>query len=119
MKFYLSSYGFGNESNVESLRNMIPKNNKIGHINNALDFVGRDNQRALDSQNQEIDFLNNLGFQAEKLNLQDYFNDEDLLRTKINSLGGLWICGGNAFVLRQAMKLSGFDSIFKKLEKKT
>jgi dipeptidase E len=30
-------------------------------------------------------------------------------------LNGLWVSGGNTFVLRQAMRLSGFDNIFKEL----
>ena len=105
-------------SEVEKLRGMIPGNNKIGHINNALDFVGRDEQRAINSQKQEIDYLNELGFNAEALNLQDYFNRKQQLREKINSLGALWVCGGNSFVLRQAMKLSGFDNIWQELIKR-
>lgn len=30
-------------------------------------------------------------------------------------MDGIWVSGGNAFVLRQAMRLSGFDNIFQKL----
>jgi hypothetical protein len=40
MKYYLSSYKFGNE--IESLKKLIPSNNIIGHINNSRDFVGSD-----------------------------------------------------------------------------
>ncbi len=113
MKYYLSSYKFGN--NTEQLKKMISQNNKIGHINNAVDFVGRDSDKATKNQKEEIAFLNDLGFETEVLNLQDYFGKEDKLRSKISSLGALWVCGGNTFVLRQAMRLSGFENIFNEL----
>lgn len=112
MKFYLSSYGFGDE--VETLKNMMPKNKKIGHINNARDFVGRDAARAEERQSIEIEELNAMGFKAEALDLKDYFKDYDALEKKLTSLGGVWVSGGNTFVLHQAMKLSGFDRIMKK-----
>lgn len=113
MIFYLSSYKFGNKTEI--LKNMIPANKSIGHINNARDFVGTDPKRATKNQQEEISFLNQLGFQAEVLDLQEYFGNSDALKNKLNNLGGVWISGGNTFVLRQAMKLSGFDTIFQEL----
>jgi dipeptidase E len=64
------------------------------------------------TQNGEIEFLNNLGFSAEPLDLKDYFGKEDELSVKLRNLGGSWVSGGNTFVLRQAMLLSGFDKLF-------
>jgi dipeptidase E len=116
MKYYLSSYKFGNK--VDKLKLMIPNNNKIGHINNSRDFIGRDPERAKKNQDDEIIFLNSIGFEAEILDLNDYFEKENKLRKKINSLGALWVSGGNTFVLRQAMKLSGFENIFNELKHK-
>jgi len=40
MKYYLSSYKFGNE--VEKLKTMLPAGSRIGHINNDLDFPDAD-----------------------------------------------------------------------------
>ncbi|MBA3683123.1 MAG: Type 1 glutamine amidotransferase-like domain-containing protein [Bacteroidetes bacterium] len=37
---------------------------------------------------------------------------------KLNALGAVWVSGGNTFVLRQAMKLSGFDKIIHELVKR-
>lgn len=51
-------------------------------------------------------------FEAEALDLQNYFGNQKALRRKLESLGGLWVAGGNTFILRQAMKLSGFDELF-------
>ena len=114
MKYYLSSYKFGNK--VEELKKLIPENNKIGHINNSRDWVGADPERANKHQKEEIDFLNGIGFNAEPLDLKSYFHKTDELRYKLNSLGALWVSGGNAFVLRMAMKLSGFDELFNELK---
>ena len=114
MKFYLSSYKFGNE--VDQLKQMIPANNKMAHIINSQDFTGSDPERRKNNQNSEIAFLNELGFAAESLNLQDYFGQTDQLANKLDSLGALWVSGGNCFVLRQAMRLSGFDQLFSNLQ---
>ncbi len=114
MKYYLSSYKFGNQ--VEVLQKLKPENPKLGHINNSRDWVGASPEIAAQYQKEEIHFLNELGFEAEALDLKSYFNKEDALREKINSLGSLWVSGGNTFVLRMAMRLSGFDTIFEELK---
>jgi dipeptidase E len=92
---------------------MIPANRTIGHINNARDFTAADVERKQRAQAEEIDQLNALGFIAEALDLKDYFFKENALRDKLATLGGVWVSGGNTFVLRQAMRLSGFDVIIK------
>ncbi|GAA3595258.1 Type 1 glutamine amidotransferase-like domain-containing protein [Flavivirga amylovorans] len=114
MKYYLSSYKFGNQ--IEELKQLIPKNNKIGHINNSRDWVGSDPEKANKDQQEEITLLNETGFKAEPLDLKGYFHKTDELNEKLTSLGGIWVSGGNTFVLRMAMKLSGFDKIFEALK---
>ncbi|MCI4669169.1 MAG: peptidase E [Bacteroidia bacterium] len=116
MNYYLSSYKFG--SKVAELKAMIPPNNKLGHINNSRDWVGRDPERAQRHQLDEIAALNNFGFDSEALDLKDYFGKKEALREKINSLGALWVSGGNTFVLRQAMKLSGFDELVPEMQQR-
>ena len=114
MKYYLSSYKFGNK--IEELQRLIPQNNRIGHINNSRDWVGADPKRADKHQQEEMEFLHAIGFDAEPLDLKSYFGNPEKLRKKMNSLGGLWVSGGNTFVLRMAMRLSGFDEIFEELK---
>ncbi len=116
MKYYLSSYKFGDKTNT--LKKLISKNNKLGHIHNACDFVGRNPEIANSIQQEEIDVLNTLGFDAKPLDLKDYFGKKEELKTKLDSLGALWVSGGNTFVLRQAMRLSGFDELFTNLIKR-
>ncbi len=116
MKFYLSSFKFGNE--IDKLKLMMPENNKIGYIPNAIDAIKGDKELLLKHYDEQISQLNDLGFVAELLDLKDYFNKEEELRIKLKGLGAVWVQGGNTFVLRQAMKLSGFDILFNEIKKR-
>ena len=114
MKFYLSSFMFGSET--EKLKTLLPPAGKIGHINNANDVTEITTKKIPELQSQEIEQLNHLGFNAAPLNLRDYFNEEEKLKERLSNLDGVWVSGGNTFVLRQAMKLSGFDIVFDELK---
>jgi dipeptidase E len=114
MQFYLSSYKFGDET--AQLVSMLPAGSTIGHINNSRDWTDADPIKRAGYQQTEIAQLNEIGFAAEPLDLKDYFGKEALLREKLAGLDGVWVSGGNTFVLRQAMKLSGFDTIFNELQ---
>ena len=116
MKYYLSSYEIGNET--EKLKQLVPKG-KIGYIPNALDFTGADPERRAKRNENDMGSLHELGFAVELVNLQDYFGKQDELERKLEELGAIFISGGNVFVLRQAMKLSGLDEILKRLRQKS
>lgn len=114
MQYYLSSYKFGNQT--DKLKQMLPQGAKIAHINNARDSDTVSNTIKNKHLNEEMAFMDSLGFISEHLDLKSYFGKKDQLRKKIHSFNGVWVGGGNAFVLRQAMKLSGFDNIFNELQ---
>ncbi|MEC3906070.1 Type 1 glutamine amidotransferase-like domain-containing protein [Tamlana sp. 2201CG12-4] len=116
MTYYLSSYKFGDK--VEALKNILFQGAKIGHINNSQDWTTANPEIRDNHLKEEMEFMDNLGCISEHLDLKDYFGKENKLRNKIASLDGIWVCGGNTFVLRQAMKLSGFDNIFIELQKR-
>lgn len=116
MKFYLSSYGIGNE--VKKLKKMIPKGNKkTAYISNALDY-SKDLERRKKHEKRNIKQLIKVGLDVDILDLRNYFNKSYRLKEKLKEFGVIWVSGGNTFVLRQAMKLSGFDVILKSLLKK-
>lgn len=116
MKFYLSSYKIGNE--MEKLKLLVPENNKkTAYISNALDF-SNDIERRKQSEQSDIGQLKQLNLDVELLDLRKYFGKKTELAQKISDFGVIWVRGGNCFVLRQAMQLSGFDSILKDLLKK-
>jgi len=114
MEYYLSSYKLGGEREVQQLKELIPPNNKTAYISNALDFSD-DTERRAQSEQSDIDQLTAVGLDVGKIDLRDYFGQSEKLAEDIQKYGVIWIRGGNVFVLRQAMKLSGFDDILKKL----
>jgi dipeptidase E len=108
MKFYLSSFKFGKEKN--QLKDLTPRG-RIAIIPNALDFRETDDDRTARSLENKVERLEQLGLQAEVVNLKHYFGREENLRQLIEDIGAVFVLGGNVFVLRQAMKLSGLDNI--------
>jgi dipeptidase E len=115
MKFYLSSYRMGNE--IGKLKKMIPKNKKTALIMNAVDCYN-DLERRKKGEQQNVKELSKVGLDVEILDLRDYFGRREKLKKKMKEFGVFWVRGGNTFVLRQAMKLSGFDVILKSMLKK-
>jgi dipeptidase E len=115
MRFYLSSYKMGNA--VEKLKILLPAANKrVAYISNALDWstdLAR-RERGEQSDLAQLQALG-LGLEIEKLDLREYFGKPGPLKQKVLEFGTIWVCGGNAFVLRQAMKLSGFDELLRNL----
>lgn len=112
MKFYLSSYKVGKET--EKLKELA-SGKKIGFIPNSLDYV--EPKARQESNEKNIKDLSDLGIDVDILDLKDYFGKQKNLENKLDNLGGIWIRGGNTFVLRQAMKLSGFDDIIKNMNR--
>jgi len=113
MKLYLSSYKMGNKTT--DLLKMLNGKKKIGYIPNALDFA-TDLDRKEKSEQGDIQEINSLGLETERIDLREYFGKEAELRKKVEKLGAIYVRGGNAFILRQAMKLSGLDNILLKLQ---
>lgn len=110
MRLYLSSYKFGDHT--DELVKLAGENKKVAVITNAVDYG--DPERAAHSLKEQIIELNLLGFNAEGLDLRDYFGKRVELEEKLKGYGMVWVRGGNVFILRRAYKQSGFDEILKK-----
>ena len=111
MKFYLSSFKFGNEE--QKLMEITKKGNrKVAYINNALDFV-TDIVRKNKKDAMDVSDLQRMGFTVDILDLKKHFHNPKGLEENLSQYDVIWVRGGNAFVLAQAMKLSGFDKIIK------
>ena len=95
MKFYLSSYKIGKET--ETLKELA-RGKKIGFIPNSLDYV--EPKARQESNEKNMKDLSDLGIDVEMLDLKEYFGKRGKLEKKIDGLGGVWIRGGNTFVLR-------------------
>lgn len=104
----------GNE--VEKLKELVPKG-KIGYIPNAGDGYEGSIEEKTEWREMNVGMLHELGLKVEYVDLREYFGRSEELRKKIEELGAIFVGGGNVFVLRQAMKLSGLDGILKSIRK--
>lgn len=112
MRLYLSSYRIGDET--DRLREMTSGNVKTAFIPNAMDGYEDCEQRRM-SIEQDLQELRSVGLVPEVIDLKDYFGKEHELKDVLQDTGLIWARGGNTFVLRQAMMLSGLDKILREL----
>jgi dipeptidase E len=103
MRLYLSSFRVGDAA--DRLPELMRGGRRAAVIANAMDPYGR---RGLD---KELPALAALGIEAEELDLRDYFGDAERLRSDVERYDLLWVRGGNAFALRQAMAKSRADRV--------
>ena len=117
MKLYLSTYKIGNKTEI--LKQWISTNdNKVVVIANALDCFPaglRKNQHIA----ADLDQLLQCGFDPVRLDLRNYFDNSMALTNLLATYRVFYVLGGNTFVLRAAMKLSGFDDYLNSIVHKT
>ncbi len=92
---------------------MMKRNNRIAYIQNAIDFR-KDPKMIEEGDRKNTVALKRIGLDPELLDLRQYFSRQKRLGKKLDRFGGVWVRVGNTLVLRQAMKLSGFNVILKK-----
>ena len=111
MKLYLSSYKIGDKK--EELRNWVKEHdNKIALIANSRDMFPDGERKTKGIQSDVVD-LASLGFEVELLDLRNYFGKPEELAKVFERIHSFYVIGGNTFVLRKAMMLSGFDELLK------
>ena len=112
MILYISSKQFG--SKTDFLKNWINNNNnRILLIANALD--AKDKIKIENNIENDKKILNEIGFDVTVVDLKQYFNNQEKLVKDFSKYNAYCVIGGNVFVLRQAMKLSGFDEYLKSI----
>lgn len=110
MKFYLSSYKLGNAPNA--FADLLTQGKWVAYIPNALDFADADLDRIKAIIAEDVESLEELHLDVKILDLKQYFHSPPgELKSMVDSFSGLWVSGGDVFVLRQAMRLSGIDKI--------
>ncbi len=100
MKLYLSSYLLGNDPGI--LAAIVGDNKKAAVIANAADnsdVTGRQQY-----VQQQINALQELGFEPEELDLRDYFDNPKDLERALKKYGVLWVLGGNTWPSWSALK---------------
>jgi dipeptidase E len=112
MRLFLSSYRFGNHA--QRYGELVGTGKRIAIITNAQD-VYADLALRQEKVAETIAELQEVGLHGEELDLRHYFNEVDNLAVKLHEYDGLWVRGGNSFVLRKAMRYSGFDTVIGQL----
>jgi len=105
---YLSSFKLGNQP--EEFQRLVGPVRRVAIIMNALDNFPDQRALWLDGQTRA---LSNLGFSVTELDLRLHFQRSAGLPELISGINAVWVNGGNSFILRRAMKQSGFDLIIK------
>lgn len=109
MQYYLSSYKLGNET--QKLQEIVKSTNKkCAYIPNAMDWA-TDLERLTKGNLSDLQDLESVGIAAKILDLRHFFGQKEKLQKELEKYDIIWVRGGNCFVLRQAMKLSGFAEI--------
>jgi dipeptidase E len=106
MNLYLSSEELGEYPN--HWLDMLPDRAKVGIIANAVDYKTEDAREGF--VNRQHDRLSALGVTPEEIELTSYYDKPDYaIRNRIKDFDGVWVTGGNVFMLRASMELSGLD----------
>jgi dipeptidase E len=109
MQLYLSSYRMGDR--FQELLDMTGPRARVAVIANACDFIPDADRRAYAaSVHDPIGDFRAAGLEAFDLDLRAWFGRGSELSAALAQVRMVWATGGNAFLLRRAMRQSGFDA---------
>src|SRR4051795_7506327 len=110
MRLYLASYRTG-DSLPELLR-MAGPGARTAVISNAVDYLPRLAREVYAATvHDPVAEFRDHGLDAFDLDLREYFGRAEALAAELAQTRLVWVVGGNAFLLRRAMRQSGFDAI--------
>lgn len=110
MRLYLSSYRTGEA--FERLLDLAGRSCRAVVISNALDLIPAAEREAYARKvHDPVAELRQAGLEADPLDLRDYFGRPEALDAELAGVGLVWAVGGNAFLLRRALRQSGLDAI--------
>jgi dipeptidase E len=108
MRYYLSSFKLG--AGAPLLPSLYEVGRPVAYISNALDHVS--DKAWLDGWiASDMSDLKAVGLQVERFDLREFFGAGNDIERALADYSGVWLSGGNVFVLRQAMRLSGLDDL--------
>lgn len=108
MRLYLSSFRIGDHP--DRLADLLARTGDprpVAVVANAIDGADADRRRS--SVADEIAALAGLGIEATELDLREV--EPRTADDRLAEFRGLWVRGGNVFVLRHAMRTSGTDAV--------
>jgi dipeptidase E len=108
MKLYLSSYRIPTPNDLAELLGKPLGGASVALIANAKDYYVK---RARDFKVGDlVTYMEKLGLKVTVIDLRD-FNDPDTLKKTLVAYDLIWAMGGNTYMLRYAMRCSGFEKI--------
>ncbi len=110
MRLYLASDRV--DARFGDLLRLVGSGARVAVVSNAVDFIAPDDRAAY--ARQVFDPVANFrdqGLEADDLDLRSYFRRPEALLEALQNVQLIWAVGGNAFLLRRAMRQSGFDAI--------
>lgn len=111
MRLYLSSFRNGNKP--DELLTLLGGKTRCALIANAID-LDTAAERSQKTQ-EEVERLKSIGLEVTEIDLRDYFDDSNSLKSELESFDLVWVRGGNTFILRRACKASGADKVLAEL----
>lgn len=110
MRLYLSSYR--TQETAGHLLDLAGGPCRAVVISNALDMIPLAERQAYARKiHDPVVELRDAGLDAADLDLRDYFANPAALERDLADVGLVWAVGGNAFLLRRALRQSGLDEI--------
>ena len=113
MRLYLSSERLGERAGALLAMINGPRVAVIANGYDACADAARDIYR--DEVHDPLAEFRALGLEPVGLDLRAHFGDPQSLRHRLNRYDLVWVMGGNSFVLRRAMRQSGFDAVIRDL----
>lgn len=107
MRLYLSSFRLGHST--DQLLRLMNGRRRTCVISNALDLFSKEERARSTAAFDQLRAFADLGLEASELDLREFFKNPEGLLARLAGFDLVWLRGGNAFVLRRAMVLSGFD----------
>lgn len=110
MRLYLSSYR--TQETAHHLLDLAGGPCRAVVISNAVDMIPLAERQAYARKiHDPVVELRDAGLDAADLDLRDYFDAPAALERDLADIGLVWAVGGNAFLLRRALRQSGLDAL--------
>lgn len=107
MRLFLSSENLGKYP--EEFLDLVGPNKRLAFVENAKDDWSEKDRS--EKVREHLKQFKGAGFDVFELDLRDYFGKEKQLQKVLSKCGGVFVAGGNTFILTRAFRYSGLDKI--------
>jgi len=105
MRLFLSSENLGNYP--DEFLKLVGPNKRLAFVENAKDDWDAKDRKA--KVEEHLKQFKDVGFDVFELDLRDYFGKHQELTKKLSACSGVFVAGGNTFILSRAFRYSGLD----------